>query len=75
MTSSASMKAMTAIFPWHMGHVRGSIFPDQVRDRLRFFVSALQRRVNLAQFLRYPLDDSSGCKMEGTNPSSFAFLR
>ena len=31
----------------------------------------LQRRVNLVQFLRCPLDGSSGCKMEGTNPSSF----
>jgi hypothetical protein len=31
--------------------------------------------ISLAQFLRYPLDGSSGCKMEGTNPSSFAFFR
>ena len=31
--------------------------------------------ISLAQFLRYPLDDSSGGKMQGTNPSSFAFFR
>jgi len=31
MTSSASMKAMTAIGPWHLGHVRGSILLKCVR--------------------------------------------
>ena len=50
------MKEMTRIGPWHLAQVRGSTFPDQVRDRLLSSGSALQRRVNLAQFLRYSLD-------------------
>ena len=27
--------------------------------------------MSLAQFLRHPLDDSSGCRMQRTNPASF----
>jgi hypothetical protein len=39
MTSSSSITLIAFIFPEHFGHVRGSIFPDQVRDRLRSFES------------------------------------
>ncbi len=38
-TCSSSMKAITRIGPLHLGQVRGSTFPDQVRDRLQFSVS------------------------------------
>lgn len=41
MTSQSSVKEMTRIGPWHLGHVRGSTFLDQVRDRLESSVSAL----------------------------------
>ena len=43
--------------------------------RLSTGYPTLQRRVNLAQFLRYSLNDSSGCKMQRTNPSWSAFFR
>ena len=31
--------------------------------------------MSLAEFLRYHLSDSLGCRIQGTNPSSFAFFR
>jgi len=34
MTSSSSMTLMTFMTPEHLGHVSGSTFPDQVRDRV-----------------------------------------
>jgi hypothetical protein len=37
--SGSSMNAMIRIRPWHLGHVKGSTFPDHVRDRLRSFGS------------------------------------
>jgi len=33
MTSSASMKAMTAIGPWHLGHVRGSTWDAEGQEK------------------------------------------
>ena len=40
MTSRSSMKLMIRMIPRHFGQVRGSIFPDQVGDRLRSSGSA-----------------------------------
>ncbi len=36
MTSRSSIKLMIRMIPPHFGQVRGSTFPDQVEDRLRF---------------------------------------
>ncbi len=52
----------------HFGQVSGSTFPDQVRDRLLSFESAL------AQFFRYSFDESSGSSMEGMMSSRSCFM-
>ena len=36
-TGSSSMTLMTFMTPEHLGHVRGSTFPNQVRGRLQTF--------------------------------------
>jgi hypothetical protein len=37
MTSSPSMNAVIRILPRHVAHEKGSIFPDQARDKIQPF--------------------------------------
>jgi hypothetical protein len=58
MTCRSSMKLMIRMIPRHFGQVRGSTFPDQVGDKLRFSDTAgLSSSGTPSNFYRLP-----GCK-------------